>query len=898
MEAGFSVLEKVFEGKNIVQLSQILKDAKTEDPFPQLFRNAIAVQIETNAPQPPPPRGEVSLDWYQLQDFCDSGFKINRGLWHRPCVVTTGKQQPTRACECPFIPHAARQDWEALHALTGTFLMKWLLTQCRIFVLVGGRAWLQISGPLDTVGLEKAFPFRGGSKAVKQKESEKEEAGPIKRPTPVHESVQRPGKKMRLVSSDGRIQRLTIPVNETEDKMQKIVNKMDDPPSIVPKLKKVRVKRRDSLPVAILSSEKMEPQEKKDLQEKEPDKEKKKKKTRRGGKHPARARQIVDKRRAFDGSILIPHDEILYSSTGWTHFPNTHPLFRSSNEIIEAILNEPVGTECRNDELDLTGLRQLVEVMGKNHRQCRYTKIFCRMLNSSNYDPKIPTIDVGLVFQFIKCVVKKVVPVELLGNEENRRIFLSNIRCFVEAGRGTAFTLNNFVESMQTSKCGWLFHFPSLPVQISLMARLIKWLFMNFIKPLIRQHFYATETTFGKNRIFFYTKDAWQRIQHRFMSSACEVSQRQNNAVPPLLLKQTKEEGEKNLVGARLRLVPKKSGFRPIMSTKFREGGRYLINSARLLLQTISGEYAEGMDAKSTHGVHRKWVQFKRNRRNDDPVYFVHADIEDAFGSILHDKMTDILREHRRKLPSKLQVRNFSTVSPDGRRSKSFTVIPHFQKTNPEEWVQHLKPGTVVFDVGGRSSLDTHKLFEFAARSVREVDVVHGTKNYRLLRGIPQGSPLSSALCHIYYGQMVRDLLSNNPDDLLIRVVDDFLYLTTCGERALAFHRRMHEGFIPYNGHVNISKSRTNLDLSKENPGQVPPVRKPTWIPFCGLQFNTRTLEIRGDYCRYEGTDVIHCITRSARNPGQLLLRRLQGIATLKIEVSCLVFFNFCFVLT
>ena len=423
MEAGFSVLEKVFEGKNIVQLSQILKDAKTEDPFPQLFRNAIAVQIETNAPQPPPPRGEVSLDWYQLQDFCDSGFKINRGLWHRPCVVTTGKQQPTRACECPFIPHAARQDWEALHALTGTFLMKWLLTQCRIFVLVGGRAWLQISGPLDTVGLEKAFPFRGGLKAVKQKESEKEEAGPIKRPTPVHESVQRPGKKMRLVSSDGRIQRLTIPVNEKEDKMLKIVNKMDDPPSIVPKLKKVRVKRRDSLPVAILTSEKMEPQEKKDLQEKEPDKEKKKKKTRRGGQKPIWVRKIVDKRRAFDGSILIPHDEILYSSTGWTHFPNTHPLFRSSNEIIEAILNEPVGTECRNDELDLTGLKQLVEVMGKNHRQCRYTKIFRRMLNSSNYDPKISTVDVGLVYQFIKCVVKKVVPVELLGNEENRRIF-------------------------------------------------------------------------------------------------------------------------------------------------------------------------------------------------------------------------------------------------------------------------------------------------------------------------------------------------------------------------------------------------------------------------------------------------------------------------------------------
>ena len=897
MEAGFSVLEKVFEGKNIVQLSQILKDAKTEDPFPQLFRNAIAVQIETNAPQPPPPRGEVSLDWYQLQDFCDSGFKINRGLWHRPCVVTTGKQQPTRACECPFIPHAARQDWEALHALTGTFLMKWLLTQCRIFVLVGGRAWLQISGPLDTVGLEKAFPFRGGSKAVKQKESEKEEAGPIKRPTPVHESVQRPGKKMRLVSSDGRIQRLTIPVNEKEDKMLKIVNKMDDPPSIVPKLKKVRVKRRDSLPVAILPSEKMEPQEKNDhaliLPEKEPDK--KKKKTRRG-RNKLAVRQIVDKRRAVDGSILIPHDEILYSSSGWTHFPNTHPLFRSPNDTIAAILNAPVGTECRNDQLDLTRLSQLVEVMGKNHRRCRYTPIFRRMLIDSDYDPKISSVGVGLVYRFIKCVVKKVVPVQLLGDIKNQRIFLSNVRRFVQAGRGTAFTLNDFIESMRTSKCLWLIHSPSLPVQISLMARLITWLFMDFVKPLIRQHFYATETTFGKNRIFFYTKDVWQRIHHRMMSSMCAVSLRQ--PLPVLQTSTDEENLTKLLIRARLRFVPKKNGSRPIMSTQFREGGRNQINSARLLLSTISGEYAEGMDAKSTHSLHRKWVQFVK-RGFKDPVYFVHADIEDAFGSIRHDKMVDILRYHRGKLPRELQVRKFTTVSPDGRRSKSFPVIPHFHKTDPDEWVQRLKPGTVVFDVGVRSAevLDTHSLIEFAMRSVREVNVVHDNKtHYRLSRGIPQGSPLSSALCHIYYGQMVREHLStflNHPDDLLIRVVDDFLYLTTCGERARDFHKRIHQGFIPYNAYVNIDKSATNLDLSKEHSaGQAPPVRKPIWSSFCGLQFNTRTLEIRGDYCKYEGTDVIYCITPSAGKPGQLLLKRLQGISTLKIEVSFLSYYS------
>ena len=878
-EDGFGVLQKVFAGKHIVQLSSIFEGGVIDDRFPQLFRNAVAISDEQKSLTRGPELDQPS--WDDLKESCES-ILMKNSLWEKwkfPCLVTMGQQSPT-ACKCPFIPHATQKDWDDLYTLVGFKTMQFLLAKCRIFVLVGEKAWLQISGPLDKGGLEKNFPFRIGSKAGKRKRNKK-----AARPAPVEESLLRTSKR------------------------QKIENEMDDTASVVPQFKtagRLRITRRT--PVALPTPE--DPQEVINCPPILPE-QRTKKKTRRW-RNKLVAKHIVDNRRAIVASTPIPHHEILYSSSGWTDFPDSHPLFRSSNEIIDAILNEPVGTECVEvqHQLDLTRLRQLVEVMRKNHRQCHYTSIFRRMLIDSNYDPKKAKVEVGLVYQFIKCVVKKVVPVGLLGNEENQRIFLSNIRRFVEAGRGTAFTLIEFVQFMRTRKCVWIIHFSSFNLQISLLARVIKWLFMNFIKPLIRQHLYATETTFGKNRIFFHSKDAWQRIHQRLMKSACEVSLRipiciplLPNSVPALMRRLKKKEVlAKPLISARLRFVPKKSGFRPIMSTKFREDGRNQINSVRLLLQAISGEYAEGMDAKSTHGLHRKWVQFKHSKNGiKDPIYFVHADIEDAYGSILHTKMVNILLRHREQLPRELEVRNFSTVSPDGRRSKTFPVIPHFQKTEPEKWVQRLNPGTVVFDVGGRGSLDTHKLIEFAVRSVREVDIAHGKKNYRLSRGIPQGSPLSSALCHIYYGQMLREHLSefvNHPEDLLIRVVDDILYLTTCGERALAFHKRIHEFFTTYNARVNISKSATNLDLSQENPAQVPPVRKPIWFPFCGLQFNTRTLEIRGDYCRYEGIDAIHCITRSVGNPVQLLLKRLQGISTLKIDVSSRFLTNFLFNLT
>jgi hypothetical protein len=211
------------------------------------------------------------------------------------------------------------------------------------------------------------------------------------------------------------------------------------------------------------------------------------------------------------------------------------------------------------------------------------------------------------VYLFIRCVIKQVVPIELLGGKTNQQIFLSNVRRFVEAGRGTSFTLNDLIQSMQTSKCRWFSHFPSLPVQISLIARLITWLFVGFVKPLIRQHFYETETSYGRNRIFFYSKDVWQKIHHRMLRSMCSVSLRQ----PLPVLEKSKAtdpatELRNLLLFARLRLVPKKNGSRPIMSTKFRNTSRKEVNNARLLLNTIAGLYAEGMDAKSTHSLHRK----------------------------------------------------------------------------------------------------------------------------------------------------------------------------------------------------------------------------------------------------------------------------------------------------
>ena len=52
------------------------------------------------------------------------------------------------------------------------------------------------------------------------------------------------------------------------------------------------------------------------------------------------APQVADKRRAFDGSILIPHDDIFYSHSGWTHFTLDHTLMRNTHRETFEVFND------------------------------------------------------------------------------------------------------------------------------------------------------------------------------------------------------------------------------------------------------------------------------------------------------------------------------------------------------------------------------------------------------------------------------------------------------------------------------------------------------------------------------------------------------------------------------
>ena len=71
-----------------------------------------------------------------------------------------------------------------------------------------------------------------------------------------------------------------------------------------------------------------------------------------------------------------------------------------------------------------------------------------------------------------------------------------------------------------------------------------------------------------------------------------------------------------------------------------------------------------------------------------------------------------------------------------------------------------------------------------------------GKQFYRQKVGIPQGSVLSTVLCNIFYADLEKKKLPFLLDEegLLLRLIDDFLFISMNRDHAKSFLEHMHQG--------------------------------------------------------------------------------------------------------
>jgi telomerase reverse transcriptase len=123
-----------------------------------------------------------------------------------------------------------------------------------------------------------------------------------------------------------------------------------------------------------------------------------------------------------------------------------------------------------------------------------------------------------------------------------------------------------------------------------------------------------------------------------------------------------------------------------------------------------------------------------------------------------------------------------------------------------------------------------------------------GNRFYRQKEGIPQGSVVSSILCSFFYSELERQVLDyiNDSHSLLLRLIDDFLVITTKRDVAERFMRDMHVGFPEFGVEVKAEKSRANFEMEIDGR-MITKLPSQADFPYCGNAINTVTLDLSKD---------------------------------------------------
>lgn len=386
--------------------------------------------------------------------------------------------------------------------------------------------------------------------------------------------------------------------------------------------------------------------------------------------------------------------------------------------------------------------------------------------------------------------------------------------------------------------------------------------------------------------------------------------------------------GRRSLGCGSLRLLPKLTGIRPILNLRRRASkqmalyGKQQTYFAKSINSTLTPIYNMltyerqeapeklGASLLSVNDVHSRLGGFKKQltkgsrsiKRQLPQLYFVKLDIQACFDTIPQQKLLQLVEElvsqetynitkHVEIAPPKFDARGKPPRKYLGRAAPVTK-----EKSISELVVNGDHPGnanTVFVDTIRQNVQGADELLDLLNEHVQNNLVKMGDVYFRQRSGIPQGSILSSLLCNFFYADLERERLGflRPTTSLLMRLVDDFLLITTDAVQANQFLQTMLPGQPRYGVTVNPAKSLCNF-TAVVNGVHVPRVEG-TLFPYCGCLIDTHTLEVHRDQDRLlEGANIgtvaaniSNALTvETSRAPGRVFTRKVLSSARLQLK--------------
>lgn len=493
--------------------------------------------------------------------------------------------------------------------------------------------------------------------------------------------------------------------------------------------------------------------------------------------------------------------------------------------------------------------------------------------------------------------------------DANRDALMRHVNNFVHLRRFEKLSLHQVTQGIKVTSIPWL-RLPGgqasrtvsasdLEARRSLLSELLYYIFDSILIPLLRTNFYITESSAHRNRIFYFRHDVWRRLAEPHLS---RLKSTLFNEVPrenALAILRRRTLGF-NL----LRLLPKSHGARPIMNLRRRpmvlkRGGQEELGPS---INTIMKPAFDVLDYErrqrpalfgvaamgGVNDLHARVKAFAqrlaaaKNRKQEEStsaspgddrgakLYFVKLDIQSCFDTIPHEKLLGLLgslfSENRYRISRHVEMRPSeagSLKNTHNKTQKAGSAWPRrdfVTRASSTADVSALhersksrikKPrNAVLVPLGNHRFQSARDIFHLLREHVQNNLVRIGKKFYKQRSGIPQGSVVSSLLCNFFYAAHEKEHLSfitdRKNDALLLRLVDDYLLITTDKSLAARFLQVMVTGSADYCINVNPNKSLVNFPITV-NSHKIPRLEGSYKFPYCGTLIDTNTLAFTKD---------------------------------------------------
>ncbi|KAJ9485945.1 hypothetical protein VN97_g7403 [Penicillium thymicola] len=509
------------------------------------------------------------------------------------------------------------------------------------------------------------------------------------------------------------------------------------------------------------------------------------------------------------------------------------------------------------------------------------------------------------VSAFCRAVIQRLIPRQFWGvgpdGISNLKLVLRHVDRFIKLRRFESLSLHEVCKGIKITSVPWLeppqiqttpssetiskIALSDLHKRTELFHEFMFWIFDSILIPLIRSHFYVTESQTHRNRLFYFRHDMWQQLTQQPFGElkATMFEELEPDQAQRVLTRRSLGFGA-------LRLLPKSTGLRPILNLRKRAlkqsswGQRrtYLAASINTSITPIYNMLTYerqqapaklGSSMLSIGDMHRRLKAYKEQLSKRLPsgpkfsksklpqMYFVKLDIKACFDTIPQKRLLDLIEElvseESYRISKHIEFQPPAPNTQKGKPTRRFMgrATP---ATRPQPLPDYVnsggtarKPNTVFVDSIAQKNHDTDNLLALLDEHVRHNLVKIGKNYFRQRNGIPQGSVLSSILCNFFYAELERKVLGfiKPEDSLLLRLVDDFLLITPNAAVAMQFLEVMIRGQPAYGVQVNPAKSMANFSATVDGI-LLPRLEGTPLFPYCGRLIDTHTLEFHHDRAR------------------------------------------------